>query len=273
MSDFLCDDNGFAKLAIRLRGVIFYGDPHGVWQPLMDEIEDGTHTVFILGDLAEAKQHPHHVEAARDALCQLRARGIHVHFILGNHDTETDAIHALLFEDFRDNLIEEQVLTIGQLQCRIAGLGGVIKGKIWSGDDAPAFSSPADLLARTPRQERFRGGLPRKQQSSIFPSTVKTLAQKKADILLTHEAPSCHKHGFDFIDDLAAQMGVSLIIHGHHHFSYQDRLANGILVRGLGLAEVWKPQLALPSTQQKLLEAGLDSLDRRRGVYQALKDR
>ena len=240
MSGLLCNDECFAQLTSQLEGVIFYGDPHGAWQPLFHAIDDTTHTVFILGDLAEAKQRPEHVEAARDALRQLRARGIGVHFILGNHDTETEAIHALLFEEFQENLIEEEVLSIGQPQCRIAGLGGVIRGKVWSGDGTSTFFSPSDLLARTPRQERYRGGLPRKQQSSIFPSTVQTLAQKRADILLTHEAPSSHEHGFGFIDDLAAQMGACLIIHGHHHFSYQDRLANGILVRGLGLAEVWK---------------------------------
>ena len=123
MSGLLCDDECFAQLTSQLEGVIFYGDPHGAWQPLFHAIDDTTHTVFILGDLAEAKQRPEHVEAARDALCQLRARGIGVHFILGNHDTETEAIHALIFEEFQENLIEEEVLSIGQPQCRIAGLG------------------------------------------------------------------------------------------------------------------------------------------------------
>jgi len=56
---------------------------------------------------------------------------------------------------------------------------------------------------------------------------------------VTHEAPSCHRHGYAVIDDLAAAGGAKLIVHGHHHDSYTATLPNGIPVRGLGLAEPW----------------------------------
>ncbi|WP_069299360.1 metallophosphoesterase family protein [Neptunicoccus sediminis] len=252
--------------------VIFYGDPHGDWQPLLDEIDEKTDTVFIMGDLAEAKRHPEHLDSAREALRMLISKGIRVRFIVGNHDTDTDAIHALVFEEFREMLLECQVLTIGQSQFRVAGLGGVIRGKVWTGDDEPTFYSPADLMAVTPKHERFRGGLPRKQQGTIFPSSVATLAQRGTDILLTHEAPSCHPRGFGFIDDLSQSMGASLIVHGHHHVAYSDRLNNGVLVRGLGRAEVWKPNLTDMLSQQKMIMAGRDSLSQRWEVYDKLKD-
>lgn len=37
------------------------------------------------------------------------------------------------------------------------------------------------------------------------------------DILVTHEAPSCHPQGFKAIDDLARAMRVQKAYHGHHH--------------------------------------------------------
>jgi hypothetical protein len=56
---------------------------------------------------------------------------------------------------------------------------------------------------------------------------------------VTHEAPSSHPHGFPVIDALAGRCGARLIVHGHHHQSYQAELPNGISVRGLGLSETW----------------------------------
>jgi hypothetical protein len=46
------------------------------------------------------------------------------------------------------------------------------------------------------------------------------LSKLRADILVTHEAPSTHPHGFAALDELARAMSVSKTFHGHHH----DRL-------------------------------------------------
>ncbi|WP_244612118.1 metallophosphoesterase family protein [Iodidimonas gelatinilytica] len=71
-----------------------------------------------------------------------------------------------------------------------------------------------------------------------------------ADILVCHEGPSSivddrngQMMGFDVIDELATKMGAQLIVHGHHHRTYSARLDKGILVRGLGIAELclWDP--------------------------------
>ena len=45
-------------------------------------------------------------------------------------------------------------------------------------------------------------------------------AGKRADILVTHEAPSSHPHGFAAIDELANRLGATTSFHGRHH----DRL-------------------------------------------------
>lgn len=36
-------------------------------------------------------------------------------------------------------------------------------------------------------------------QTAIFPDTYNRLADLEADVLVTHEAPGCHRHGFDWI--------------------------------------------------------------------------
>ncbi|GCL66129.1 hypothetical protein AQPW35_52100 [Rubrivivax pictus] len=36
-------------------------------------------------------------------------------------------------------------------------------------------------------------------------------------MLVTHEAPSWHDHGFAALDSLAVRMGVRWLVHGHHH--------------------------------------------------------
>ena len=53
--------------------------------------------------------------------------------------------------------------------------------------------------------------------TSIFPETYDALGNLEADLLLTHEAPSCHPNGFAELDLLAQTMGVRWLAHGHHH--------------------------------------------------------
>ena len=76
-------------------------------------------------------------------------------------------------------------------------------------------------------------------RDTIFPEDFDALAALRCDILVTHEAPSSHPHGFAAIDALAETCGACLIVHGHHHQSYEAILPNGIKVRGLGLSEPW----------------------------------
>jgi hypothetical protein len=68
-------------------------------------------------------------------------------------------------------------------------------------------------------------------------------AQIVADSLMLKDTsaltPSCHPNGFVAIDELAQKMRVKLIVHGHHHTSYEDRTIDGIAVRGLAQAEPW----------------------------------
>ena len=79
------------------------------------------------------------------------------------------------------------------------------------------------------REERWRDGISRKHRSSIFPDDYQQLLRSgPADILVTHEAPSAHPHGWQVIDELAEKLGVQLVVHGHHHQSI-DYVCEGLM--------------------------------------------
>ncbi|MCE0507286.1 metallophosphoesterase [Roseivivax sp. GX 12232] len=196
--------------------------------------------VIVLGDLAEGKLDPGGPDRAREAFQEILNRGIDLRFIVGNHDNGTPDLWSVIDES-DDRRIDGRVVEVGDL--RIAGLGGVIRGKVWSGDAVPKYHSEAEFVAQTPPQERHKGGRPWRHLTTIMPWTVEELRAQKADVLITHEAPSNHQHGWEFIDDLAADMGARLIVHGHHHRSYSDVLESGIRVRGVGLARVWELEI------------------------------
>jgi hypothetical protein len=110
--------------------------------------------------------------------------------------------------------------------------------------EPPRFATRQEFLASLPVREHWRGGLPLWHRDSIFPEDFAKLAQHRFDVLVTHEAPSSHRHGFAAIDRLAEVAAARLIVHGHHHESYGARLASGIDVRGLAVAETWALEMA-----------------------------
>jgi hypothetical protein len=127
---------------------------------------------------------------------------------------------------------------------RIAGLGGVFKPRIWMPPETPSFHTRDDFMLSLPQREHWRNGLPLWHRDSIFPEDFARLARQRFDVLVIHEAPSCHRHGFAAIDHLAEVATARLIVHGHHHESYAAKLGNGVDVKGLAVAEPWVLELA-----------------------------
>jgi predicted phosphodiesterase len=218
--------------------ILFAGDPHRNFYPIIRAcLAVPPATLILLGDLD--CQRP-----LRQEFASVLAAGWRVSWILGNHDCETEAAYDNLVGD-QDGDLGFRVIEIDG--CRIAGLPGVFKPSVWYPrlDDGaqqiepPRFRNCSAFLAAQPKSRWWRGGLPLWHRDTIFPDDVERLANQRFDILITHEAPSSHRHGFAVIDDLAAAGGARLIVHGHHHDSYTATLPNGITVRGLGLAEPW----------------------------------
>ena len=101
-------------------------------------------------------------------------------------------------------------------------------------DEEPNYFSPAHFIRRSPKVNIWRGGLPRRHRSTIFPSVYNYLMHQKADILITHEAPSCHAKGFEALDRLAQSLGVKWFFHGHQHEDRVYGMQNGCLTRAVG---------------------------------------
>lgn len=159
-------------------------------------------------------------------------------FIPGNHDYDEDLFVTQLLEDplAATANIDGRVVTIGGF--RVAGLGGVFRDKVWAprvGNEPPALT-----YAEAVRTRRIRDSVvPRRLRMAIWKEVVDRLAAQRADILVTHEAPTTHRYGFGGIDELAKAMGVHTIVHGHHHQSYRATLpGTSIQVIGLGECEL-----------------------------------
>lgn len=214
--------------------ILFYGDPHGAWEPLLRTFRDTKPSmVVILGDCdLEMTLH-----AQIEEIWNSEAA---IAWIPGNHDTDHELLYDRLYYD------EGQCIHGLRVQHRgvsLAGLGGIYKGRVWfprEGSEEPRFRTRQDYLSQVRPGERWRGGLPLCQRVTIFPEDhAKLRAAGQTDILVCHEAPTSHEHGFGAIDDLARDLRARLVIHGHHHRSYEGTTRDGIAVRGLAIAEPW----------------------------------
>ena len=74
----------------------------------------------------------------------------------------------------------------------------------------PLYASPSLFIRKIGKSGMWRGGLPRRHRSTIFQSVYEKLKECKADILITHEAPSMHPKGFKALDDLAVKWVAKL---------------------------------------------------------------
>jgi predicted phosphodiesterase len=231
--------------------LLLFGDPHGDFRSARRaaagiDPADASACIF-LGDFD--------LEVPLEQeLAPLLQRGCEIYHIYGNHEADRESWYDNLFSSsLADGTLHGRVVEIGGV--RVAGLGGVFKGRIWhpnDGDGSPKYRSREDFM-RVNARNAWRGGLPLGLRATIFPEDYDRLADLQADILVTHEAPSCHRYGFKEIDLLAEAVGARLVVHGHHHEPYAGELSGGIEVIGMGLADVLKIDLAryLPSTAMR----------------------
>lgn len=216
--------------------ILFCGDPHGRFDHILEAADRRqVSAVVLLGDVE-----------ARAPLSQVLAPIKEITWLIhGNHDTDSDLSFAHLWDDElgqRRSLHGQVVELPGGV--RVAGLGGVFRESVWHPDPSsknrgrPFFHSPQEHAARTPQQDRCRGMQHRKHWSSIYPEVIDKMADLRADVLVTHEAPGYHPHGFEILDTLAQSMRARTTVHGHQH----DRLdssarwpAQGFQSHGVGL--------------------------------------
>lgn len=205
---------------------MFFGDPHGDLKPVIAAVERfRPEAIVLLGDI-QARQ-PLHIEL--QPILDLTE----VWFIHGNHDTDSDADYDNLWgSELADRNLHGRIVEIAGY--KVAGLGGIFRSKIWDPRrpvEEAAFVSADALRQSMRREERWRDGIARRHRSTIFPDDyLQLLRSQPADILVTHEAPAVHPHGWQAIDELAEALGVQLVVHGHHHQNIDYR-AEGMLTK------------------------------------------
>ena len=216
--------------------ILMFGDIHGNFDHILPAVlKEKPAAIIFLGDIQAHRPLEIELEKVMDLT--------EIYWIHGNHDTETNAEYENLFDSkLADKNLGGKVTEIDGL--RVAGLGGVFREKSWypklNACEKPKFISYKALIdseMQTEKWKRLRElkklgqapddlpdphliGMALTHKSTIFYNEWVELFEKTADILVTHEAPTCHPHGFDAIDVLAQGMGVKKLFHGHHH----DRL-------------------------------------------------
>lgn len=205
-----------------LRRIWFLGDVHGEFKYLARTLLAAPKTprwLVLLGDIdIEHKPFREFLEPLKRWFPDLR-----VTFIHGNHDADTYE-HWEMLHDCGDALsLHGQVIDMGGV--RVAGLGGHFQGRVWCPPGEVFFKDRKSAMNRGSYQ--FRGGQKPspKLHAAIYPDELEELAALDADIMVTHEAPSCHHHGFEVLDDLARPLGVTRTFHGHHHDDRTDQYA------------------------------------------------
>ena len=205
--------------------IIFFGDPHGDFDFVIRSVERyAPAAIVLLGD----------VQARRPLDVELESilGATEVFFIHGNHDTDSEVDYDHLFgSELAHRNLHGRVVQVGGFQ--VAGLGGIFRESIWSPPREPAFGSVADRLKVIRPSERWRGGLPLRHRSSIFPDVYQHLSRQRADILVTHEGLGGHPHGWKALDDLAISLQVQVVVHGHLHQTI-DYVADGRLAPDAG---------------------------------------
>ena len=237
--------------------ILLFGDTHGNFRHVIPAvIAEKPAAIIFLGDLQ-----------AQKPLEKELADVIHlteVYWIHGNHDTDSRADYENLFNSaLSDRNLHGKVTEIDGL--RVAGLGGIFRSAVWYPRDdpesVPYFDNYDDYVASELEAERFKefrrqkrsglepDGLPSPaligkaltHKSTIFYEDWLNLYGQSADILVTHEAPSCHQYGFVGIDVLAKSMKVKYSFHGHHHdrLNYEkDHERLGFNAHGVGFRGV-----------------------------------
>jgi predicted phosphodiesterase len=204
--------------------ILFAGDPHGNFQPLIKAVhKHKPEAVVLLGD--------YDLEESLEVYLADIIGSTKIWWIAGNHDFESPSKYKNLFDSsLADNGLHLKVTEIAGL--RIAGLSGIFLGRVWYPPQPPKWDSKHHYLQHQNAHVKY-ADMSLKYKSAIWHDEFHLLKNLKADILVSHEAPGSHRHGFSAISDLAAAMGVKHVFHGHLHENYARIIKNNIHVFGV----------------------------------------
>ena len=211
--------------------ILYCGDPHGSFNHIIEAAaQTDASAVLLLGDLEPTRPLHEELKPILDL----------VWWIPGNHDADSDDLwNRVWCSDLADRNVHGRVVTLRD-GTRLAGLGGVFREAVWHPSPSaarggvPAYFSREQHARSTPLQDRWQGGHHRRHWGTIYANEVDRLSELQADVLITHEAPGYHPHGFELLDTLAQSMRVRALVHGHHH----DRLDSSATWESQGFASI-----------------------------------
>jgi len=223
--------------------IIFVGDIHRKWQYLqsgLTNLKILPEAVVLLGDME--------CHETLDKLClPVFEAKASLHWIFGNHDYDGGPA---MWENLTSSLLNPLSFhgslhaTVNKVAgIRIAGLGGTFRPRVWLPPNKPRIKKRVDLmedlacLGKTWTFDEINILGHSLSAMAIWPEDYEFLLNQKADVLVTHEAPSSHPKGISAIDYLARAMGVKLIVHGHHHICYHAYAEDGL--RSIGVGPNW----------------------------------
>lgn len=208
--------------------ILFCGDPHGCFANIISAVHMyRPEAVILLGD--------YNLELPLENYLHAIIGMTQIYWIPGNHDFDSTAEHENLFYSALSyNNLHLKVFNIDGI--RIAGLGSIFMQRVWKPGEPPKWITKNDWLSSQPRTVKK---IPLHIENAIWHHEFERMKKSiRADILVTHEAPSCHKYGFEAIDELGKSIGAKQIFHGHHHVYYKDKLTNGIEVTGVAIGGI-----------------------------------
>jgi len=208
--------------------ILFAGDPHGCFANVVSAVfKYKPKAVVLLGD--------YNLEAPLEQYLQAIIGLVKIYWIPGNHDFDSILEYEnLYFSALSYNNLHLKVIEIEGV--RIAGLGGIFMGRNWRPGELVKWQDKQHWLKCKPSNVKK---IPLHLEHSIWHHEYEKMKEKiKADILVTHEAPSTHRHGYKALDELAEAIGAKHVFHGHHHRYYHDKLSNGISVTGTSIGGI-----------------------------------
>lgn len=210
--------------------ILFAGDPHGNFKPLIAAVHKYRPVaVILLGDYDLAMP----LESCLQEIVGLTE----IWWIAGNHDFESpDKYNNLFSSALSDKDLHLKVTEIAGL--RVVGLGGIFLGRVWYPPQQPKWLSKQHYQSNQSAKIKHIDDISLKYKSAIWHDEFEALKALKADILVSHEAPGSHRHGFNVIGELAATMGVKNIFHGHLHENYAGFIKKNIKVVGVANSAV-----------------------------------
>lgn len=119
--------------------IFFCGDPHGHFEHIIEAVHvHRPAAIVLLGDIQPQQL----LEQALKPIVDLTE----IWWIHGNHDTDSEADYDHLFDSaLADRNLHGRVVEVAG--ARIAGLGGIFRGSVWSPPSPPRYASAEEFLA------------------------------------------------------------------------------------------------------------------------------